>query len=462
MSLARFHPPTVNAMPKIELLPESEQDAILMRLIGVAWVKVLELVRHCYREDMVQDLVVEWLADLRAGTWSHPPEGLDAYVENAVRQRRVESFRHRRRTLQRDAIHLEIISGAPREWMSQDLKLEADRLDAFADAVRATLPRRYVRAHRMVRDDGMSYAEVARTLRTSVASIHKFVAIVQRAFRKALRGTGAEPMPSVRGGRPPRARARQIRRRYRRREESTVIASEPPVGVNESPVEPNESPADRCGSPEAQPARPVIANGRPVDPNERTATTSDEPAIASVATVTVGAAPAGRNVEPVATNAALERQEMGPAVTNVQLVGRNEGPVAIRVQLVAINERPVATNATLVQREVTPEATNVRLVARNEAPVTVSVSPVVIEGEPAAREVRHAGVDDGTLAMCAATVRVHVAPVEPNAESAPMHRSSADTSVQRADVGVGLGDARVDTARLSVEADAMNVAIDTK
>jgi hypothetical protein len=64
--------------------------------------------------------------------------------------------------------------------------------------------------------------------------------------------------------------------------------------------------------------------------------------------------------------------------------------------------------------------------------------------------------------MCAATVRVSAPPVGTNGEPARMHRSSAGMSVQHAVVGVGLVDAGVDTARVSVEAGAVNVAIDTR
>ena len=421
MSLARFHSPTVTCMSNSERLSESEQDAILMRLVGVAWVKVLELVRGCYREDMVQDLVVEWLACLRAGTWSNPPEGLDKYVEKAVRNRRIEDFRRRRRTMRRDAVHLEVIAGAPREWMSQDLKLEADRLDAFADAVRATLPRKYVRAHRMVREDGITYAEVAKTLRTSVASIHKFVAVVQRTFREAARGTGVEPMRSVRGGRPPRPRARQIKRLYRK----GGVGARRVAGVDRTArvvVDPRpEAAADRKVSPVESNVSPVPANARLGDRNERAAIAGAAPAEANDPTVPTGASSARPSVEPVATQAELERREPTLGATNVQLVARTVAPVT--------------SIASHEPHNVTPAGSIGSPVARDEATERANVQPVA-----------H---DETSEATFERTAQIKRAAVCAKAEAAPMLGSSADPTRRPAPVAAAFADPREETAGMS-------------
>jgi hypothetical protein len=191
-------------------LSRKEQDALLLDIYASAQKHALVWVRAHYREDIVQEVALECLERLRARTWVTPALGLDRYVELRVLDRRIKR-RSRHYAEQRDARYLRTFVDAPREWMSQELKGEEDRLRDFAAAVRKTLRRGDVRAHLLVRDDNMTYAKAARTLRIPRERIHTRLTTVHHAFRAALNEIGIEPHASTRGGRPRRPVRRSTR-----------------------------------------------------------------------------------------------------------------------------------------------------------------------------------------------------------------------------------------------------------
>jgi DNA-directed RNA polymerase specialized sigma24 family protein len=181
-------------------LSRTQQDAIVLEIFALATRHAETLVPSSYRDDVVQDLVLECLKGLRYGVWDVPSEELDEYVENCLGNRRASHRRSRLRAMIRQLEYLGATGDAPREWMSQDHKLEEDRLRDFARQVRRTLPAKWVRAHAMVRDERMTYAEVARKLKTTAKCVHNYVTAVQNAFRQALPSIGIEPQKSARGG----------------------------------------------------------------------------------------------------------------------------------------------------------------------------------------------------------------------------------------------------------------------
>jgi len=205
-------------MPAIAELSEPEQDEILIRIYALAQYHARKHVRPGYREDMVQNLALEWLERLRAGTWDVKREAWNEFVISELRNHKTADRRKRRREMTRDAIHLETISNARREWMSPELRLEEEGLQDFAEQIRATLPRKCVRAHRLVRDEGMTYTEAAKKLRVSPHLAHDYVKTVHRVFRRALPAIDIEPPTPQRLATPRRARRRPLRvRRNRRR-----------------------------------------------------------------------------------------------------------------------------------------------------------------------------------------------------------------------------------------------------
>jgi hypothetical protein len=307
--------PTVNAMSKTEQRSESEQDAMIIRLIGVAWVRVLELVRACCREDMVQDLVVE-----------RP--------------------------------------------------------------------------------------------RTSMANVHKYVAAVQRSFRKALRRTAVEPRPSVRVGGTPRTGARSVKRRYhslgvRARSVKGVnrmarvvadLRPEPSAGRMLSPVQRTASPARLMESTAGQmestaieiesPARatvsPAASTESTVQPKVSTAIGIESPATTTVSPATSTESTAWPKMEPVAIKSELEHQTGTPKAAKVQLVARTVPPAPTIRWLGGHPEAPVEAIVSPVPRAEATALANVRPVAHNEASATtfestarVKVATVCLKSEAA-------------------------------------------------------------------------------
>src|SRR5258708_3176859 len=218
-------------MPETVERSESEQNAVLLRMYALAQQHAKELVGDRYRDDLVHDLALEWLECLRAGDWDASVEGSDEFVIDAILNRKTEDRRQRHRAMARDAAYLEFLTNALREWMSPEFQLEEKELRHFAEQVHDTLPRRCVRAHRMVRKDGMSYAEVGKRLRVPAGRVHDYIKTVHRAFRRALPAVDIAPSISRRGPRPPRARRRPVKvRRNRRRGDAS-----PSPGANTPP-----------------------------------------------------------------------------------------------------------------------------------------------------------------------------------------------------------------------------------
>jgi len=96
--------------------------------------------------------------------------------------------------------YLTSISCIEPEWMSLENPVREKELAEFVRRVQGTLPARWVRAHELVRKDGMTYVQAAKKLRTTIKHVHTYVTAVQNAFRAALPSIGIVPQKSARGG----------------------------------------------------------------------------------------------------------------------------------------------------------------------------------------------------------------------------------------------------------------------
>jgi DNA-directed RNA polymerase specialized sigma24 family protein len=187
-------------MPHVRL-SRTEQDAIVLEIFALANKHAQTLVPSSYRDDVVQDLVLECLKGLRYGVWDVPHEERNGYVEACLRTRRTSHRRSRLRAMIRHLEYLTSMSGVELEWMSLEGPPEEAQLREFVRRVRRKLPALWVRAHGLVRDKGMTYAEAARKLHTTSKCVHNYVTAVQNAFRLVLPSIGIEPQKSARGGR---------------------------------------------------------------------------------------------------------------------------------------------------------------------------------------------------------------------------------------------------------------------
>jgi hypothetical protein len=196
----------------------AEQDGLLVRIYELAQRTPRRIAGRFSRDDVIQDVALACLIELRAGRWTIPPEEIDEEVARRMRNRATSSRRSARRALARDVAHLIGIESAPREWMSQQLELDTKHYDQFIERVYDSLPRRIVRLHRLIRDDGLTYDGAARIMGVSPRMAHEQVSFVQGLFRSAMVAAGIATPRLARSEGPRGRRARRHgHRRYRRR-----------------------------------------------------------------------------------------------------------------------------------------------------------------------------------------------------------------------------------------------------
>jgi DNA-directed RNA polymerase specialized sigma24 family protein len=192
-------------------LTEDEQNALLLKLYAAA----KRVARSRRAEDQIHDFIANCLVAMRNGSFNPEIENMDTFVRQCLRCDRMDLLESRKAAEARDAEHLVEIVAAPREWMDQSLALDSQRLQSFTQSIRDTLDPVSLEAHRLVREDRLTYAQAGRRLHVSPAMIHKHVTTVQCAFRHTLFAVGIQPTRNTRGGRI----ARPVRRasRWRRR-----------------------------------------------------------------------------------------------------------------------------------------------------------------------------------------------------------------------------------------------------
>ena len=195
-------------MPHKLPITRPEQDAFLLEIYAIAnRVAEEKKLEQAKGEDVVHDLILDCLRALRWEMDVHWGASLQKFVEQELVDRLWRGDKSRLARKVRERAFYEVIEDAPREWMSQDLKMEADTLEDFAASVRRTLPPAVGKAHRLVRDERLTYAQAARKVRRSSAFVHRAVTRVQEAFRARMPAMDIEPPRSTHGGRLPRNRS---------------------------------------------------------------------------------------------------------------------------------------------------------------------------------------------------------------------------------------------------------------
>jgi DNA-directed RNA polymerase specialized sigma24 family protein len=191
-------------MPEKTPMTRSEQDAFLLELYAIAnRIAEEKKIQEERAEDVVHDFILDCLRALRWGMDVQWSESLEEFVEQELMDRRWRSNKSRLARKVRERAFYAVIEDAPREWMSQDLKIEEDAYEEFADQVRRTLPPKVVQAHRLVRDGGLTYIQAAQKLKRSTAFVHRAVTRVQEAFRAALPAMDIKAPRTNHGGRLP-------------------------------------------------------------------------------------------------------------------------------------------------------------------------------------------------------------------------------------------------------------------
>jgi RNA polymerase sigma factor (sigma-70 family) len=204
--------------PKQPTRREKKQNRLIPEIYELAGRHAAGLVGRQRRADVVHDVILECIEIIRAGEWTAPGEGLDRFVQYRVWSRRNSAYRTRRRDAVRDAEFLRVIDGAPREWMSEDLLRREEEAGELQRRVSLTLPAKWRRVHRLVRDERLTYEQCANTVGISTSTVHKYIHLAQAVYRRAMSGVSiAELKKSMtKKRRKPRRRPRPaVRRRLR-------------------------------------------------------------------------------------------------------------------------------------------------------------------------------------------------------------------------------------------------------
>jgi RNA polymerase sigma factor (sigma-70 family) len=149
--------------------------------------------------DIAHDVTLDCLVKIRTGLWGDGPRSLKAYVRTAVRLRLVDYLRRGYHREERDAEHLRELSENTHAWMEPDVAIEERELSEFHAATLASLPAICRTTYLLVRDGGVSYAEVAVQLGITRSAVTANVVRAQRRFRARLRELGITPRPAAKG-----------------------------------------------------------------------------------------------------------------------------------------------------------------------------------------------------------------------------------------------------------------------
>jgi RNA polymerase sigma-70 factor (ECF subfamily) len=156
-------------------------------------------------DDLAQDIVLECLTNLRAGTLQIPSRGLAPYVRTMVLRRLLNEYRRNLRHMARDAEYERELAEFPRVWMSPEVCAEEGEIEDALEKALASLPPMCRQVYLMAREDHATYPAIAEALGISHAAISKHLVRAGRRIRTSLREQhfGSSPLaldPSPQSG----------------------------------------------------------------------------------------------------------------------------------------------------------------------------------------------------------------------------------------------------------------------
>lgn len=148
-------------------------------------------------EDVAQDIVLEWLELLRAGTPPVVRTSLTTLVRTMVVRRLWQAKRLSDRTGNHDDEAAEGTIPAVNGWMRPDTAFELAELEAFIEKNTSALPAQTRRVVMLIQDDGATYRSVAQALGISPATVRDHLVLGRKRLRAAYAATFQESAPSV-------------------------------------------------------------------------------------------------------------------------------------------------------------------------------------------------------------------------------------------------------------------------
>jgi RNA polymerase sigma factor (sigma-70 family) len=138
-------------------------------------------------DDLAQDIVLECLANLRAGTLQIPNRGIAPYVRTMVLRRLLNEYRRTLRRISRDAEYERELADFPRVWMSPEVCAEEGEIQDALEKALASLPPMCREVYLMTREDHATYPDIADALGISRDAVHAHVVRAGRRIRTSLR-----------------------------------------------------------------------------------------------------------------------------------------------------------------------------------------------------------------------------------------------------------------------------------
>jgi RNA polymerase sigma-70 factor (ECF subfamily) len=136
---------------------------------------------------------------MRTGEWDVVSNAVDSYVFRAVELKSFDLIRRRKRRRAREREHGRELNEGTHAWVRPDTAGDDRELHALYTRTLESLPPACQRTYVMVREQGMSYEDVAQALGVSRSAVSANIVRAQRAFRRELLARDIVPPPSAKG-----------------------------------------------------------------------------------------------------------------------------------------------------------------------------------------------------------------------------------------------------------------------
>jgi len=174
-------------------------ERLLISISRLAHVFVIGLVPKHSREDVAQDVTLECLIRMRAGEWEVAPEAVVSYVFRAVERKAIDYVRRRKVRKAHEEVFGREMEDGVHAWMRPDTSGADRELHALNTRTLESLPPACQRTYVMVREQGMTYEQVADALGVSRSAVSANIVRAHRAFRRELLARDIVPPPAAKG-----------------------------------------------------------------------------------------------------------------------------------------------------------------------------------------------------------------------------------------------------------------------